>query len=131
MDLIIGGAYNGKTTYALKTYNLTLNDLINGEECNKDTLFNKKGIYNLHMLIKNIIDSNNYNENFHTELLEKIIYSNMEVVICNEVGSGIIPIEKSDRQMREYTGKLLSELSSRCEKVIRIYYGIPSIIKES
>ena len=113
MDLIIGGAYNGKTTYALKTYNLTLNDLINGEECNKDTLFNKKGIYNLHMLIKNIIDSNNYNENFHTELLEKIIYSNMEVVICNEVGSGIIPIEKSDRQIKNITGNYFQNYSEQ------------------
>ncbi len=129
MDLIIGGAYNGKLQYTLKTYNLSINDLKDAGSCSLQDAFNLKGVYNLHKLIKNIIDQGSYKSDFHMDILNNILLSNMEVIICDEVGSGIIPAEENDRLMREYTGRLLAELSNRCEKVIRLYYGIPVIIK--
>ena len=57
-------------------------------------------------------------------LLEK------EIVICNEVGSGVIPMDPKQRQSREMTGRLCILLAQRAEKVVRLICGIPQIIKE-
>ena len=53
-----------------------------------------------------------------------------EVVICQEVGSGVIPLEKEARQMREYTGRLCTALAEQADRVVRLFCGIPTIIKE-
>ena len=57
------------------------------------------------------------------ELLEK------DVVICCEVGSGVIPLERSDRDMREATGRLCVALARHADKVVRLVAGIPVVIK--
>lgn len=57
------------------------------------------------------------------ELLKK------EAVICCEVGSGVIPLERSDRDMREATGRLCVALAREAEKVVRLVAGIPVTIK--
>ncbi len=126
MDLIIGGAYNSKLDFALQHYELKKSDLENGAECDFDNAFSKKGLYNLHLLIKRMIISNIYD---YDNIINKIISSNMDIVICNEVGSGVVPINEIDCKMREYTGKTLALLSNYCSRVIRVYYGIPHIIK--
>lgn len=126
MELIIGGAYNSKLDFALNHYNLNKSDFQNGAECSLNDAFNKKGIYNLHLLIKRFIISgiDDYNK-----IIEKILSSNIEIIICNEVGNGIVPLDKIDSQMREYVGIILCLLSEKSSRVIRIYYGIPSVIK--
>ena len=115
MELIIGGAYNSKLNFVLKYYNLKQKDFQNGAECSLDEAFDKKGIYNLHLLIKRFILSgiDDYNN-----IIEKILSSNIEIIICSEVGNGVVPVDK-----------ILSILSEKSVRVIRIYYGIPSVIK--
>ena len=53
-----------------------------------------------------------------------------EVVICDEVGSGIIPVEKDMRKARETVGRTAIELAKRADRVVRVICGIPQIIKE-
>ena len=57
-------------------------------------------------------------------LLEK------EVVICNEVGSGVIPVDNKKRAAREATGRLCILLAQQAERVVRLVAGIPSVMKE-
>ena len=52
-----------------------------------------------------------------------------EVVIVNEVGSGLIPMNAADRAAREATGRLTILLAERAEKVVRMVAGLPSVIK--
>lgn len=56
-------------------------------------------------------------------LLEK------EVVICNEVGSGVIPVSAQKRRGREQTGRLCCRLAAQADSVIRMVAGIPQRIK--
>lgn len=53
-----------------------------------------------------------------------------EVVICNEVGSGIIPADPHQRRAREQTGRLCILLAQKAGRVLRLVCGIPQIIKE-
>ena len=52
-----------------------------------------------------------------------------ELVTCDEVGSGIIPLDAREREVREATGRLCIELAQRAEQVVRLVAGIPTRIK--
>ena len=52
-----------------------------------------------------------------------------EVVICCEVGSGVIPLMREDRTLREATGRLCVKLAQQAESVVRVVAGIPMAIK--
>ena len=60
-------------------------------------------------------------------LFERLL--DKEVVICDEVGSGVIPIDKGQRLGREATGRLCCRLAARAERVVRLVCGIPTVIK--
>lgn len=57
------------------------------------------------------------------------ILAEKAVVICNEVGSGVIPVERQERRGREATGRLCVRLAQRAECVVRMVSGLPVIIK--
>ncbi len=52
-----------------------------------------------------------------------------KVIICNEVGSGIIPVSKELTRARVQTGKLCSELAQQASRVVRVICGIPVVLK--
>ena len=56
-------------------------------------------------------------------LLEK------EIVVCDEVGSGVIPTTQIEREIREATGRLCNQLAQKAESVVRLVAGIPTKIK--
>lgn len=60
-------------------------------------------------------------------LLEPL--SAKELVICAEVGSGVIPTDTKIRLGRERTGRLCNQLAQRAETVVRLVCGIPMAIK--
>ena len=57
-------------------------------------------------------------------LLEK------QVVVCDEVGCGVVPVDPAARLMREQTGRLCQQLAKQAQKVVRLYCGILTVIKE-
>ena len=61
-------------------------------------------------------------------LLPKLMQK--EVVVCNEVGSGVIPVERRAREGREAAGRLCILLAQHATRVVRLVCGIPIIIKE-
>ena len=54
-----------------------------------------------------------------------------DVVICCEVGLGVVPIDREERTWRELVGKTCIRLASEAERVVRMTCGIPCILKES
>ena len=52
-----------------------------------------------------------------------------EVLTASETGAGIVPMDEDMRRLRENQGKLLSELADRAGCVVRVFYGIPEVIK--
>ena len=50
-------------------------------------------------------------------------------MLCREVGSGVIPMDKADRDWREATGRLCCALAQEATAVIRIVAGIPVALK--
>ena len=52
-----------------------------------------------------------------------------ELVLCCEVGSGVIPLERQDRIWRDATGRLCVRLAREASAVVRIVAGIPVMLK--
>ena len=52
-----------------------------------------------------------------------------EVVIATEVGGGVVPTDKAEREARERAGRLCCLLAERADAVVRVFCGIPRVIK--
>lgn len=53
----------------------------------------------------------------------------MDVVIATEVGGGVVPVSRPERDAREAAGRLSCLLAQRAETVIRVFCGIPMVLK--
>lgn len=53
------------------------------------------------------------------------------VVIATEVGGGVVPIDPAERANRERAGRLSCLLARRAEKVVRVFCGLPMVLKET
>ena len=115
MIFVIGGLASGKREYVKSTYGYADGDMADA------VLDDKPVIYNLQNLVAAHPDEQ---DTLLPALLSKA------VVICNEVGSGVVPIDKAERMTREATGRLCVLLAEKAEKVVRVFCGIPTVIKE-
>lgn len=111
MILVTGGRYNGKKDWVKENLGYNESDF----SCNISD--DKKVFFDLENY------QNETDENIKNLLLSK------EVVICSEIGSGIIPIEKSDRIRQENIGRLCIFLAKNATAVYRVFNGIGMKIK--
>ena len=50
------------------------------------------------------------------------------MVICDELGCGLVPMDAFDRKYREACGRVSCYLAGQAEQVIRMVCGIPGRI---
>lgn len=55
--------------------------------------------------------------------------SRYDAVIATEVGGGVVPLDRAEREARERAGRLNCLLAGRAETVVRVFCGIPQVIK--
>ena len=64
------------------------------------------------------------------EELEKLLNKHPDIVLlCDEVGQGIVPMERADRDYREAVGRTMCVAAQRAEEVYRVVCGIAQRIK--
>lgn len=51
------------------------------------------------------------------------------VLISDEIGCGVIPLDAGDRKWREYNGRVNCCIASEADQVIRIIAGMPQRLK--
>lgn len=126
MIMIIGGAFQGKNAYAKKEYaKLSWTD---GELLEREDLACVEGINGLHAFIRKEMKAGND----VTELAEELIEKNPDVVIISEeVGYGVVPMDAFDREYREKVGRICTKLAAYSEKVVRVVCGMGMVIKDA
>ena len=102
--LIIGGAYQGKRALAEKLYP------------------NLQKTENLHEIVRKILQENRDPQSLLDELRG-------HVVTCDEVGCGVVPIDRADESWREAVGRLCCALAQEADAVVRVTSGVPQFIK--
>ena len=51
------------------------------------------------------------------------------IVIATEVGGGVVPVDRAQREAREAAGRLSCLLAQRATTVIRVFCGLPEVLK--
>ena len=51
------------------------------------------------------------------------------VVIATETGGGVVPTDEGERMARERAGRLNCLLAERADAVVRVFCGIPKVVK--
>ena len=113
MVLILGGYGAGKKRYARS---LGYTDADMGEDAQADCPV----LVGLESLVRSDPE--------HADALLPLLLKK-ELVLCCEVGSGVVPFDRKDRVYREATGRLTCALAERATAVVRVVAGIPVALK--
>lgn len=112
MILIIGGAGQGKLDYVLGKTGLGPEDVA----LTPEQALTRPVFYHL--------------ERWPDLNEESLLQRNPEIIlICDEVGCGVIPIAEGERDWRERVGRLCCRLARRAQRVERIFCGLPMTLK--
>ena len=127
MKLIIGGYAQGKLDYVLAKYRLQENAVWDGVLPDNTALRDKQIIVNhFHQWVKQCILDGGCPEE---EIISFLDNHENCIIICDEIGNGIVPTDKFEREYRERVGRILIELAKRAEEVERVLCGIGQKIK--
>lgn len=127
MKLVIGGTAQGKLEYVLLKHDVQKNMVWDGVLPNDRELNGNIVIINhLHQWIKNCMVSGGCPKD---EIMSFLDCNEDCIIICDEIGNGIVPIDPFEREYRERTGRILVQLAMRAEEVERIICGIGQKIK--
>lgn len=119
MILIVGGAYQGKLKFAEELAPET--EWIDGRECKEDEIYGCGGIHHFHAYIERMMRKAGPVRQLAGEIADR----NPEIVIVSdEIGYGIVPVDAFDREYREMAGRICTELSVYADQVYRVVCGI-------
>lgn len=97
-----------------------------GLEEPKEMVIQYPVIDRFHEVIKKVLQS----EESIEEYVKKLLVINPQViVITDEIGYGIVPIDAFEREYREMTGRVCCELAKNATEVWRVTCGIGTRIK--
>lgn len=137
MKMVVGGAYQGKLSWARehlwKTYRHSienekenLEEWIDGDKCDKEGIYRCAGIYHFHKYIARFLNAEDLPKDFAKDLLKK----NPDlIIVTEEIGYGIVPLDPGERSYREQVGRVCTGLASEAEEVYRVICGIGVRIK--
>ncbi len=126
MELIIGGAFQGKSALAKERYPGL--HWVNGADVSRDALMSAEGVLGFHEFIRKEMKEGRDVSGLAGELIRK----NPEVVlVSDEVGCGVVPMDAFDRAYREAVGRICTELAACSKRVTRVICGIGTVIKNA
>ena len=122
MRLIVGGRGQGKLAYAARGESAA--DVAYCETDDIAGVFDKKIVYGLHFLVRRLQESGGNPFEFILPRLRE-----EHILLCDEVGMGIVPIGREERAYRDAVGALCCAIAARADEVTRVCCGIPQRIK--
>lgn len=153
MELYIGGFAQGKLEYvqnkkaeeaisidmvidcAQSDYQKTLQSIdnkIKNENADVNNIANVNDIViinHLHLWVKDLLREGMEESEVQLTILSWVATHPNTILICDELGNGIVPLEKMERIWREQTGRLMIELAKQAERVERILCGLGQRLK--
>lgn len=119
MDLIIGGAYQGKLAYAKEELGVREDDIfICTREAEPD--FTKRCLVHYENYVLYCLRAG---KKADLRLREDA------VVVADDIFCGVVSVDTEVRAWREETGRALTALARRAEHVTRVFCGLPLKLK--
>ncbi len=113
MILIVGGEAAGKRTFVAGLG-------YSAEEMSSDLAAETPVIFGVEQLVAANLAA--------VDDLARVL-AQKQIVICNEVGCGIIPMQEGGRRFRKSVGRLCALLAAEADCVVRVVCGLPQVIK--
>ena len=117
--LVTGGAYQGKRRYAQEVYPGL--EWADGAECPLSAAGSCGAMENFHLFVKRWLQAGRTKEELLQELFEK---NGNIVIVCDEIGCGLVPVDAFEREYRETAGRVCTELGRHAVRVDRVVCGI-------
>lgn len=116
MILIVGGTAQGKLDYVLDKTGLGWDAVARNPDAAKG---------------KPIFDGLADWVRVHPDTaLDELLDANPDVIIiCDEVGCGVVPVAPEERAWREAVGRLCCRLAERAARVERVFCGLGMVLK--
>jgi len=150
MEVYFGGAFQGKLEYVLEKKGCL--KVADGAGCSLKDIKEAQVLNHLHLYIKRLIykEGDAYNTAVDdiitaddtitadttanimpaAEIINDIYEANPDIIlICDEVGGGIVPLKKEDRIYREAVGRALCCAVKKSDRVERVMCGIGQCLK--
>lgn len=144
MEVYFGGAFQGKLEYVLEKKGCL--KVADGADCSIKDIKEAQVLNHLHLYIKRLINKEGaaYNTTVDDtittdttaktmsadEIINDIYEANPDIIlICDEVGGGIVPLKKEDRIYREAVGRALCCAVKKSDRVERVMCGIGQCLK--
>lgn len=150
MEVYFGGAFQGKLEYVLEKKGCL--KVADGAGCSLKDIKEAQVLNHLHLYIKRLIykEGAAYNTTVDdtittddtitadttaktmpaAEIINDIYEANPDIIlICDEVGGGIVPLKKEDRIYRETVGRALCCAVKKSDRVERVMCGIGQCLK--
>lgn len=150
MEVYFGGAFQGKLEYVLEKKGCL--KVADGAGCSLKDIKEAQVLNHLHLYIKRLTykESAAYNTTVDdtittddtitadttaktmpaAEIINDIYEANPDIIlICDEVGGGIVPLKKEDRIYRETVGRALCCAVKKSDRVERVMCGIGQCLK--
>lgn len=126
MIFILGGAYQGKLDYAREHF-CDKDPLIwTCDEKNLELDWSCQVINKIHLLVwaqqQAGLDPLAYLNQHRAQLQDKII-------LCDDLSSGIVPIDRDTRLWRERVGRCSVWLATVSDRVVRVFCGLGTDLK--
>lgn len=121
--LYIGGAAQGKRALAMQLHDVQAAQVADGGTLESaDALADIRMLDRLHLLTRRMLARGDNPISLLPLLQDKII-------LCDEIGCGIVPLDPLDRRWREETGRLCCALAEQAKLVVRVQCGLPQVLK--
>lgn len=125
MNLIIGGAFQGKTDYARARFSLKNEDIF---VCTTENApdFSKKCVKHLEEFA---LFALRRGEEPRAALEACREAWTDRILIINDISCGVVPMDAETRAWREACGRMAAYLAGEADTVTRLFCGIPQVLK--
>lgn len=143
MVLVIGGCSQGKRAFVRARYGLgdsltgkpmeggaAVCGLADGAQAPWEAFLKAGCAWNLHLMIRRRLEAGEAAEKLEKELPEQLLRACPErILITDEIGYGIVPLDPFERAYREAVGRICCVLAAEAQEVWRVVAGIGMRIK--
>lgn len=134
MKLIIGGYAQGKLDYVCAKYPVQKGMVWEGiapEDANGGNDADGPIVVNhFHRWVRKYMEDGGCPEDETKAFLERCKSQHKEcIIISDEIGNGIVPVDAFEREYRERLGRILIQTADKAEEVERVICGIGQRIK--
>ena len=129
MKLIIGGCAQGKLAYACLKYHCKEEQVWDGILPDVDAVAGQNQtlvINHFHQWVKSRMAEG---KNPKEEIFSFLNHCEDCIIISDEIGNGLVPVDAFERKYRECTGRILIQLAKQAKEVERVICGIGQRIK--